>query len=320
MPNARPSTRLGAAALAAAWLAFPSIARAQDAMAMFKQGRTLVEAGRWAEACPLFAEAHRLEPKALGILLNAADCYKQIGKTASSWAAYQEGAFLAKKNQDHDRAQYAEDQAASLEPRLSRLTIRVKDVPGMIVRRDDQEVGKGVWGTPFPVDPGPHKIEATAPGYSVWTTTLTIGPERDQQTVEVPALVKEAGPALPGGPWPALRAASFVAGGAGAAGLVVGAVFGGLSASATSALKKSCPNNVCVDPQDQASLSSAKTKALVADAALGAGGGLLAAGVVLFVVSRSYARRDDTPTAARIVPGLTLAPRGGGALSVAGAF
>jgi hypothetical protein len=286
----RIRTSFFVAALSACSLAASTGAHAQDAISLFKQGRALVEANCWAEACPLFAEAHRIDPNALGILLNLADCNKRIGKTASAWSAFQEAEFLAKKAQDRDREQYAHDGAASLEPTLSRLRIDVKDTPGLMIRRNDQEVGKGVWGMPFPVDPGPHKIEATAPGYSVWSTTITVGAARDLQTIEIPGLVKAPEGSLPGSPAPGLRAAAFVVGGTGAAALLVGGVFGGLAASAASSLKSRCQGDVCATPADQSSLSSADTKALVSTVGLSVGAGLLATGVVLFVVSRPSAR------------------------------
>ncbi len=106
-------------------------------------------------------------------------------------------------------------------------------------------------------------------------------------------------------------------GGIGVAGLIVGGVFGGLAASAASKLKSSCTNNVCVTAADQSSLASANTKALVSSIGLGAGAGLAAAGVVLFLVSRPGAPRDEAPRAAQIV--LSFGPQGGG-LSLVGAF
>ena len=57
-------------------LALTPQASAQDPLALFKQGRALVEQGKWAQACPLFEEAHRLQKDAIGITMNLADCYQ----------------------------------------------------------------------------------------------------------------------------------------------------------------------------------------------------------------------------------------------------
>ena len=196
--------RASALLLAAALVAGAAPAAGQDAISLFKQGRALVEQNRWAEACPLFQEAHRIDPNALGILLNLADCSKQIGNSATAWSSYQEAEFLAKKTGDAGREKYAHDNAAALEPTLSRIVIHARETPGLIIQRDDQMVGKGIWGTgtALPIDPGAHKIEATAPGYSVWSTTITVGPRSDLKTIEIPQLVpsETAGPG--GGPSP----------------------------------------------------------------------------------------------------------------------
>jgi tetratricopeptide (TPR) repeat protein len=305
------TSRAVALFLAAALFAGTAPAAGQDAISLFKQGRALVEQNRWAEACPLFQEAHRIDPNALGILLNLADCSKQIGNTATAWTSYQEAEFIAKKTGDAGREKYAHDGAAALEPTLSRIVIHARETPGLIIRRDDQMVGKGIWGTgtAFPIDPGPHKIEATAPGYSVWSTTITVGPRNDLKTIEIPQLILSETPGPGGGPSPALRPAGFAIGGLGAAGLILGGVFGGLAMSAASKLKSDCKGNVCTTPSDQSALSSANTKALVSTVGLAAGGALLATGVVLVIVGRP--RHDDTPRpTALLVP--SVGPQGAG--------
>lgn len=311
---------LGAALAASAVMAScPSTASAQTAAALFKQGRELAEKKQWAQACPLFAEAHRLEPKAVGLSLNLAECYKNIGKWASAWEAYNEAEFLAKKDNDSERATFAHSEAAALEPRLPKLRINAKDTPGLSIHRDDKDVAKGLWGADIPVDPGEHKIEATAPGYSVWTTTIKIA-EKDAQVIEIPALVKETAPPGPStGPSPALRPAAIAAGGVGVAGLILGGVMGGLAMSAKSSLDTACPNKACNDAASQDKLASAKTKALVSTIGFSAGGAALATGVVLFVLSTrggAAPKQDDKPRA-RVEP--LLGP-GFAGLSASGRF
>jgi hypothetical protein len=137
-------------ALAAALLSPP--ASAQDALALFKRAKELEGQGKW-------AEAHRLQKDAIGITLNLAECSKHIGKLASAWSAFQEAEFLGKKEHDDDRARFAHDEAAALEPRLSTLKINAAATPGLVIRRDEQEVGRGALGAPFPADPAkttPH--------------------------------------------------------------------------------------------------------------------------------------------------------------------
>src|SRR6478735_9605838 len=47
------------------------------AEALFDEGRRLLAAARFAEACPKFAESQRLD-SALGTLLNLGDCYEKM--------------------------------------------------------------------------------------------------------------------------------------------------------------------------------------------------------------------------------------------------
>src|SRR5271170_1412524 len=100
-------------ALAAALFGSPP-ASAQDALALFKHAKELEGQGKWEEASPVYAEAHRLQKDAIGITLNLAECSKHIGKIASAWSAFQEAEFLSKKEHDDDRARFAHDEAAAL--------------------------------------------------------------------------------------------------------------------------------------------------------------------------------------------------------------
>jgi hypothetical protein len=308
---------LGALLLLAA---SPRLAGAQDALALFEQGRALAGQGKWAEACPIYAEAHRLQKDAVGITLNLADCYAKIGKTASAWSTYREGEFLAKKNGDNERSQFAHEQAAVIEPKLSHLRIDAAPTPGLLIHRDDQEIGKGILGTAFPVDPGPHKIEATAPGYLVWTTSLTIGPAGDDQTVTIPALSPGnsggggggggAGGGGGGGGWSKLRVTGLSVGIVGLLGLGVGGALGGLAVSKNNASKTGCaPANP--DECPQSSVSARQTAGTFADASTGAlvaGGVLLAGGIVLFVIAPAADAGPRTGGVQRFVASPAVGP------------
>ena len=315
------STTFLAAILACAALAAPRAAAAQTpnpaAVQLFEEGRKLLGEQKYAEACPKLAESQRLSP-GVGTLLNLGKCYEALGKTASAWTSYKEAVFLGKKLND-DRVPLAEQNAAAIEPRLMRLQITMQggDVAGLAVRRDDQDVGKGGFGTPIPVDPGDHIIEATAPGYSVWSTHAVTNRDGQTFTVTIPALVPKPADDTAAAASP-LRPVAYAVGGVGVAGLIVGGVFGGLASSAASKVKNECPKNICSSAQ-QGDLSSANTKALVSTIGLSVGGAALATGVVLFVVSRSSAKKDEAapPRSAELVP--SLGPQGGG-LSLVGRF
>ena len=276
------------------------------AESLYQAGMKLMADGKFDQACPKFVESQRLDA-ASGTQLALAKCYDNSGKNASAWALYKDIAFAFKKAGNAAGEKAATDKSSELEKKLSRLQINAAgDAPGLVIRRDNEEVGKAVLGTPIAVDPGAHVIEATAPGYQVWQTTVQIGKENDNQSVNIPALTMAPKKAN------TLRTASFVVGGVGVAGLVVGGIFGGLAASGKSKLKTECPSNACPPGAAADDLASTKGKATISTIGIAVGGAAVATGVVLFIVSGKSESKDDAKPApsAAFVP--VFGPQGGG--------
>src|SRR5579872_6900411 len=122
-----------AVSLAGATLAASPAARAQApagmsdkvaAEALFEDGRRMVAAGNFADACPKFADSQRLDPSA-GTLLNLASCYEKLGRTATAWATYREAASAANATGRTEYVQTAQRHAEALATNLARLTISV---------------------------------------------------------------------------------------------------------------------------------------------------------------------------------------------------
>lgn len=168
-------------------------ATAAAAEALFREGKQRLEARDYAHACPKLAESYRLDP-ATGALLALAVCHEGAGRLASAWAAYAEVAVRSKAEGRGDRERAARERVAALEPRLSMLTISVPakpEVPGLRLRRDGEDVARAVWGTPVPVDPGPHAIDASAPARKPWHLTVTLGAKPERRSVTIPPLEAE---------------------------------------------------------------------------------------------------------------------------------
>ena len=79
------------AANTATWT-HPVLAQSQHAItaeALFDQGRKLMEAGDYEQACPKFVGNQRLDPTSC-TLLNIGTCYENLGRTTSAWTAFKD--------------------------------------------------------------------------------------------------------------------------------------------------------------------------------------------------------------------------------------
>jgi serine/threonine-protein kinase len=182
--------------------------------ALFSEGKRLIGEGKISEACPKFLASYNLDSQRIGTLLNLADCYERNHQLASAWARYVEAKPLAQRAGQTERAEYAVQHAAALEPRLAHLIVVVpKASAGLTVKRDGVLVEPAAYGVPIAIDAGSHALTATAPGRRAWSTEIVFGKEGEKRTVEVPALVDEkvaaapvAAPAPTPAPPPAERA------------------------------------------------------------------------------------------------------------------
>jgi hypothetical protein len=247
------------AAAVACLLARPALAQNDvdeaAARVLFAEARKLVAAGDYAAACPKFEESFRLDP-GIGTSFNLADCWEHTGRTASAWGRFLSVAATARVAGQAEREQVARERAATLEPQLSYLVVTVvSPQDGLAVQRDAIPVGHASWGLPVPVDPGPHVIQAAAPGKKPYTTTVTVAAAGE--TVKVALQPLQNAPPRPPDPPPAVRVVevarpaapskvpAVAAAGVAVAGLATAAVFGLQMKSANDDAKALCPGDVC---------------------------------------------------------------------------
>ncbi len=166
-------------ALVVLGLSVPSVARAQAhdaaaAEALFVEGKRLMQKQDYANACPKLAESQRIDP-ASGTVFALALCYEGAGMIATAWATFNDALAEAKRSQRPDRAKAAEDHLRALEARMTRLRIDVPSpAPGIEVTRNGAAVGKVLWSTAIPVDPGMYTFEAHAPGRVPWKFSVNV--------------------------------------------------------------------------------------------------------------------------------------------------
>lgn len=245
----------------------PILAQSAEANLLFDEARAAMARHDYAQAILELQQSQALDPSA-GTLLNLAECYVAVGRTASAWSTYRDAASLANVRKDPKREQYAARRARELEPELSRLRILIAPdarVPGLTIWREGVALPESLWGSPIPVDPGAQRVEAKAPGFAAWSQEAQVPSGPGQTQVEVPALVAESPPAA---------AAAPVA-----------------SAPAAVAVAPAAAAPAAAPPADSRSASAPSPLPTIGWSALGAGA--VAAGVGVVVYLNGRAKIDD---------------------------
>jgi hypothetical protein len=332
-----------------AWAADPSASDKAAAETLFVDGRKLMAAGKYQQACNAFAESQRLDA-GVGTLLNLGKCYEKLGRTASAWSTYREAASAARAANQSAREKSARAAADALEPKLPKLTIVVRGSETNLqleVRRDGAVVPASMWGMSVAVDPGEHAFEASSPGRKPWRTKavaeagkplivtvpeLEPDPTVARATVAAkPAAPKEQAPVTKKPftePTPApsgiggQRVAAIVVGSAGLVSTAVGGYFA-LRARSANDLAHCNELNQCETPADVAHRDLAIKRANISTYTTTGGLVALAAGVVLWVTAPSAPSTDSATNSAPRRLWVTADPLGEtgvGSVTVGGAF
>ncbi len=183
------------------------------AEALFDQGLALMRQGSFAEACVKLEQSEAVD-RGIGTMLYLAECYEKSGRTASAWALFRQAASEAAASGESERATAGRQRAERLKPLLSTLTLKVANgsTPGLELLRDGEQVMSALWGVPVPVDPGTHRIEARASGFTSWSASVQVPPNAASVVLGVPALAPAPAPppavAAQGAPPPSEAAAA----------------------------------------------------------------------------------------------------------------
>lgn len=314
------------------------------AQSLFYEARTLMQRGRYAEACPKLEESQRLD-SGIGTQFNLADCYEHVGRVATAWAGFLDVAAQSKASGQVERERVARRRAQVLERRLPKLVIQVEaPTPGLQVRRDEVMVGEAALGTAVPVDPGPHTVKASLGNKLPWTTTVravegktvTVIIPRDTPLVATSPLApmpiappnETAQPSAPAQTTaaifpptysdehdsvPAQRIVGYGVGVAGLVGLGVGGAYGLKSLLDRNESRSHCAGDVC-DTQGVGLRDDALRNGNIATVTTIAGGVLVVGGIVLLATAPSKSERTASVRAAPSVG------RDGGGIVVVGAL
>jgi hypothetical protein len=287
---------------------------------LFREARQLLNKGRFAEACEKFRASLELR-RSPGTWLNVANCLAAEGKLVGALEAFEAALSLASNNPDADKVAAwtaaAREDMAALEPRIPRLTVPAAPEAALRVTLDGQPLPK--FGEPLRLDPGRHRLEASAPGKRSFERDFELVegqaeviqiPELESMPPELPVSVAPATQASPAAPGAALavperapdveptRAPSMVLPwsiiGVGGAVFVGGAVTGVVAAQMTSDLKDTCPSKMC--PGDLSAPDRAHTTAVVADV-------LMVTGLVSVAVGTAWLLMADDGSSPSVAAG-----------------
>jgi hypothetical protein len=245
---------------------------------MFEEGRRLMAASQYAEACMKFEASQRLDP-GVGTLLNLGDCLERSGRTASAWSRFREAAAAAFSLGQRDRERVARQRADALAPKLCRLLVRPSS-PSQTILRDGLMLDRALHGEAVPVDPGRHEVKATEPGKRGWSASVNVdSPACDGTTVTVdvvPLVDAEGSPA--GTRWGWQRQVAVGMGGAAVVSAGIGTFLALDARSIYRTAQASCTSAGCADRGTSAGpLADAATVMFVA-----AGVSVVGAGVLWF--------------------------------------
>ncbi|MBW2457034.1 MAG: hypothetical protein JRI68_21140 [Deltaproteobacteria bacterium] len=278
---------------------------------LFRDGRELIHQGAIDEACDKFAASMRAEPS-VGAHVNLARCRELQGRTATAHREYLAAAALADREGQGDRATAARQLAAKLEAKLSTLTITVTTpVPGLAVLDGGVAVADDRWGVATPVDPGDHHVEASAPGYASFATTVTVDADGDRRTVLVPMLQSgepETETETETETNSTISTLGWIATGVGAATALSGAILGATvleDAAEAEDDPSLCPDKICT-PAGDVYLADLDGRAAAATALVVVGSVLVVGGIVTVIAAPAADEPDDVPIDVEV--GVVAAP------------
>lgn len=294
-----------AAAVLSTGIGLPLPVTASDmatAEALFKQGRQLLQEGKTSQACDKFKESQRIDPSA-GTMLNLANCHQALGKTATAWAEFLAAKRAALTAGRKEIVDLAAQRAEALKGSLSYLIVDLQaKVEGLEITRDGEILERASLGMKLPIDPGPHRIEAKAPGYESWTVEVPMA-DGQSKRIEIPLLKRkpqavqldpvqseqnrtplEDKPMALSTKDSGLPVLAYAIGAVGIASIGTGVVFTALAIGKNDKAEELCSDHKNCTDDAIAEADNANTFANVANVTLAIGAVAVATGIVLLVL------------------------------------
>lgn len=312
--GSRPLSALLAIAITTSWLGIAPAAFAQASAAdkatarqLGLEGEDALQKKDYKTAEDKFKRADSIY-HALTLTLGLARAQAANGELVAAQESYNrilsEGAPEGSPPAFVKAVEDARQEVDAVAAKVSQAVINVTGVTGPdapAVTLDDAPFPNAALGIKRAVDPGDHVVKATAKGYKPGETHFTVAPAAEATasiTLEVdPNAAVVAPPPPPGGgttePPPVApsenkssinKTIGYAALGVGAAGVVVGSIFGILAISSHSSIAGNCTNGACPASESD-DISSYHTKGTFSTIGFIVGGVGLAAGAVLILTA-----------------------------------
>lgn len=268
--RSRPLAALFVASLSLAAPAFAqSDADRATARSLGQEGQTALDAKDYAKAADLFERAEKLF-HAPTLMLGKARAYVGVKRLVEAQETYnrmvREGVPPNAPDAFKKAVEDAKREVAELEPRVPSVVITVAGPPEPTVTVDGKPVPVAALGVKRAIDPGPHEVVASSPGWKEARAKVDVKEgqspkvelklEKDPNAAAAPP-AKSAAPAPSDGkvapPPPTEPAAApsktgaYVALGVGGLGIVLGTVFGLSAKSKHDDLTSQCQSGQCPD-------------------------------------------------------------------------
>ncbi len=284
------------------------------AAALFDDGKALMEAGKYDEACPKLAASHHREPGG-DTVLALAICLEKQGKIASAYVRYQEAVSFAKKAGRKDRLEVAEPRIAALAPRVPYVVVTLSTgAAGAVVSLDGEPLEAAAFGTPVPVDPGSHTLVATIRDKPPFKRAF-VGVEGATVAIEVPPFAADAAPIARAAPSDLRKPVGIAVTTFGVLSVGVGGFLGVVALQKQHAQELACPRGCTGESLATArsAYDSARTAALWST--VGFAVGAIATGVGIYILLGT--RKAEAKVSLHLAP---IASSTGAGLSLSGAF
>lgn len=162
------------------------VERRTNARALFDKGDELQKQGNYAQAIEKY-EAARKQFDAPTIVLRVAQCQANMGKLIEAAETYRTVIKWATTPQDPPQFRQSKVQAEAelpqVEAKIPRITLQIKPAAsGLQIQFDGQSLDPAMIGVVRPLNPGPHRVVAFAPGYATGERSVILK-ERESITL-----------------------------------------------------------------------------------------------------------------------------------------